>query len=395
MLNIKKFGALALALVMSISMLAACSGGKGDSSDSDSSSVTEADDDVIKIGIFEPLTGANAAGGALEVEGFELANSIRPEVLGKKVVLVKVDNKSDKVEAASAASRLAEQEKVVAVLGSWGSSFSMAGGSIFAEAGVPAIGASCTNPQVTAGNDWYTRVCFTDLYQASVMAKYAYDDMGARTAALMIEVSNDYSVGLGQLFIKEFTEKGGTIVQETEYNTNDNEFNAQLTNVMKENPDVIFAPGNYTESALIMLQAKQLGIDKPFLGCDTWETPDFIEIGGEAVQGCVFSTFFDSNSNLTPKTQIFVDQYKEAHDGKEPAAVTALSYDAYNLVLDKIEEIGSTDGEKLRDAIAATADWEGATGVLTLDENGDAKKAAVLKTVTDGQFTFVTNVDAN
>ncbi len=407
MLNLKKLGALAVAMAMGLSLMAGCGGGEKPAEEKPAAAPEEKPEgetaeapaapvgDEIKIGIFEPLTGANAGGGALETEGIELAHSLRPEVLGKKVTLVKADNKSEKADAAAAASRLADQEKVVAVIGSWGSSLSIAGGSVFAAAGVPAIGASCTNPQVTAGNEWYTRVCFIDKYQASVMASYAFKDLGAKTAALIIEVNNDYSVALGQFFIADFEALGGQIVANAEYNTGDQDFNAQITAVAQKNPDVIFAPGNFTESAMIIKQARQQGITQKFLGCDTWETPEFIEVGGDAVADCVFSTFFDSNSNLTPKTQVFVDAYKAAYNGAEPAAVTALGFDAYNMLLDKIEEIGSTDGTALRDAINATKDWEGATGYVTLDENGDATKAAVLKTVKDGKFTFVANVDAS
>lgn len=358
--------------------------------------------DVIKIGVFEPITGANAGGGALEVEGFMLANEMRSEVLGKKVQLVVTDNKSDKVEAATAASRMVEQDKVVAVLGSWGSSLSMAGGDIFAGAKVPALGASCTNPLVTAGNDYYFRVCFIDPYQGKVMANYAVKNAGAKTAALMIEKSNDYSTGLAKFFEEAFIELTGNpdaIVAKGEYNTDDKEFSAQLTNIAAANPDVIFAPGNFTESALIIKQAEQLGISIPFLGGDTWETPEFISVGGSAVEGgAVFSTFFDPSADLTPQTKVFVDAYAASKysDGgrKEPAAVTALAFEAYNLMLDAIERAGTTDGEKLRDAIAATQNFEGVTGYVTFDENGDAKKAAVIKNVVDGKFHYLSSVAA-
>jgi branched-chain amino acid transport system substrate-binding protein len=259
-------------------------------------------DNTIKIGVFEPMTGANAAGGAMEVEGAKLANELFPEVLGKKITLVVADNKSDKVEAANAATMLVQKEKVTAIIGSWGSSLSMAAGPIVAEGKVPAVGASCTNPLVTKGNDFYFRVCFIDPFQGTVMANYAFKEVKAKKAAIIKEISNDYSVGLAKYFADSFKQLTGddkAIVGEANYNTGDQDFSAQLTNIKKLNPDVIFAPGNYTESALIIKQARQLGIKTPFLGGDTWETPEFIDVGKESVEGAVFSTFFASEVAIT------------------------------------------------------------------------------------------------
>ena len=233
---------LAAALAASVSIVG-CSGSSSSS------------DDVIKIGVFEPLTGANGAGGADEYDGIKLANKLSPEVLGKKVQLVVVDNKSDKVEAANAATVLAQKEKVNAVLGSWGSSLSMAGGPIFAEAKIPAVAVSATNPAVTKGNDFYFRVCFLDPFQGTVGAAYAFNELKAKKVAIIREVSNDYSVGLAKFFVDHFVKLSGdekAIVATADYNTGDQDFSAQLTNIKQFEPDVIFAPGNYTESALII-----------------------------------------------------------------------------------------------------------------------------------------------
>jgi branched-chain amino acid transport system substrate-binding protein len=348
-------------------------------------------DDVIRIGVFEPITGANAAGGALEVEGAKLANKLYPEVLGKKVELVIVDNKSDKVEAASAAARLVDREKVVAIIGSWGSSLSMAAGDIVKNAQVPAVAASATNPLVTLGNDYYFRVCFLDPFQGTVMANYAYNKLGAKKVAIIQEVSNDYAVGLAKFFKDSFVELTGdsnAIVEISNYNTGDQDFSSQLLNISAKKPDIIFAPGNFTESALIIKQAKQLGIEIPFIGGDTWETPEFIDIGQESVEGAVFSTFFTSEVPITKESEIFLAEYRKEY-GKEPAAVTALGYDAYLVILDAIRKAGSTDTVKIRDEIAKTAGFEGAAGIITLDENGDAVKSAVIKVVEDGKFKYL------
>ncbi|MBN2810937.1 MAG: ABC transporter substrate-binding protein, partial [Spirochaetales bacterium] len=318
-----------------------------------------ADSSVIKIGVFEPMTGANAAGGAMEVEGIKLANEMFPTVTvgGKeyKVELVIADNKSDKVEAANAAQRLLDKDRVSVILGSWGSSLSMAAGPLVMEAKVPAIGLSCTNPLVTLGNDYYFRVCFIDPFQGVVMANYAYTVANARTAVIVQEVSNDYSVGLAKFFTDNFRTLTGNqdcVLSVLNYNTGDQDFTAQLTTIKSLNPDVIFAPGNYTESALVMKQARELGIAAPFLGGDTWETPEFIDVGKNLVEGATFSTFFAAEGATSGVSKTFVDAYRAKY-GKEPAAVTALGFDGYLVALDAIKRADSLDTVKIRDAIAA------------------------------------------
>ncbi|MGI6450904.1 MAG: ABC transporter substrate-binding protein [Desulfitobacteriia bacterium] len=384
----KKVFTVVLCILLAVTMATGCAS---------QAAAPAADDDVIKIGIFEPLTGPNAAGGELEVEGMKLANELYPEVLGKKVELVIVDNKSDKAEAANAVIRLIEKEKVSAIIGSWGSSLSMAAGAPILENKMPTVGASCTNPLVTKDNDYYFRVCFIDPFQGTVMARYAYNSLGAKKAAIIQELSNDYAVGLASFFKEEFIKLTGdpdSVVEVSNYQTNDTDFTAQLTNIKGKNPDVIFAPGNFTESAMIVKQARTLGIETPFIGGDTWETDEFIQVGGDAVEGVVFSTFFDSSVALTPETDIFLDAFAKAYPDRQPAAVTALGYDAYLLILDAIERAGSTDPVAIRDAIAATKAFPGAAGPVTLDENGDAIKDAIIKTVKDGKFTYMDTVKA-
>jgi len=378
----KRLG-IVLASVAVLAMLAACG---------------PAAPKTVKFGVFEPLTGANAGGGALEVEGIELANALYPTVkVGDKEIkieLVKADNKSDKVEAANAAQRLVDKDKVQVVLGSWGSSLSMAAGPIIKEAKIPAIALSATNPLVTKDNDFYFRVCFLDPFQGTVMATYANKDVGAKKAVIIREVSNDYSVGLAKFFadaFKQLTGDEGAILAELNYNTGDTDFSAQLTEVKKFNPDVIFAPGNYTESALIIKQARELGLTTPFLGGDTWETPEFIDVGKDAVEGAVFSTFFATEVPITETSKIFLDEYRKKYN-KEPAAVTALGFDGYLVARAAIEKAQSVDPVKIRDAIAVTKDFPGAAGMITLDENGDAVKSAVIKVVQGGKFTYKSTV---
>lgn len=387
----KRILAASVAAVLAIGTLAGC----GSKATNDASGAGSADGDVIKIGIFEPLTGANAAGGQLEVEGMVLANEMRPEVLGKKVVLVQADNKSDKAEATTAAARLIEKEKVACILGSWGSSLSIAAGDLVKTNKVPAIGASCTNPLVTQGNDYYFRVCFIDTDQGRIVANYCTDNFGAKKVAVIQEVSNDYSTGLVKIFSENFKAQGGEIIDGGSYQTNDTDFSGILANLKSSNPDAIFAPGNYTESAMIIKQARAQGITAPFIGCDTWETGPFIEVGGSDVEGAIMTTFFDDKNPVNDEGKKFVEAYNKKYPDKQGNidSVAALGYDAYMLALDAIERAGSTDGTAVRDAIAATKDFQGATGAITINETGDADKdVAIIKTVKDGKFTFLDTV---
>ena len=355
-----------------------------------------ADQNVVKVGVFLPLTGDNAAGGELELRGIKLANQLHPEVLGKKVELVVADNKSDRAEAASVAARLIEKDKVSVLVGSYGSSLSMAAGNIVKENKVPAVGTSCTNPQVTANNDYYFRACFIDPFQGKVMAEYAHQN-GFKKVAIVQEVSNDYSVGLAKFFREEFVKLTGdenSIVDVANYQTGDKDFTAILTNIKALNPDAVFAPGNFTESALLVKQARQLGIDAQFMGGDTWETQEFIDVGGKDVEGVALSTAFDREKASTEEAKKFLDAYTKEYNG-EPSALTAMAYDAYLIAVSGIEKAGTaTDTVKIRDAIAATKDLECVTGMTTLDENGDPIKGVVIKTVKDGKFTFKDYVEA-
>ncbi|MDR7857005.1 ABC transporter substrate-binding protein [Tissierella sp.] len=381
----KKSFLLILSAILVLASLSACATQKKSGGDSD----------VIRIGVFEPMTGANAAGGEMTVEGIRLANEKVGTVLGKKVELVIADNKSDKVEATNAASKLIDKDKVVAIIGSYGSSLSMAAGDVVKDAKVPAVGCSPTNPLVTLNNDYYFRVCFIDPFQGTVMANYAYDFLNAKKVAIIQDVQQDYSVGLSQYFEKAFVKLTGSessIVGKASYNTGDQDFSAQLTNIKGLNPDVIFAPGNYGESALLIKQARDLGITIPILGGDTWEAPEFLDIGGEAVEGVVYSTHFTTESPVTEMSKTFLADYKTKY-GTDANAFAALGYDAYMVIIDAIEKAGTADPVAIRDKIAATTEFIGATGIITLDENGDAVKSAVINKVENGKFVYLTTVE--
>lgn len=349
----------------------------------------------IRIGVYEPMTGSQAAGGQMTWEGITLANELRPTVLGKPVKLILVDNKSDKVESANAVARLIQQEKVSVIIGSYGSSNSMAGGEVAEKAKIPVIGCSPTNPLVTQGKKYYIRVCFIDPFQGEVMAKYAYENLGARKAAIIQDVAQDYSVGLANYFRQAFIKLTGnekSIVAFTSYQTGDQDFTAQLTYVLSKKPDVIFCPAYYSEAALLAKQSREMGSKVPILGGDTWEAPELIEIGGKAVEGLAFSTHYSAQAATRPVAKKFVEAYRKKY-GKEPNTFAALGFDCYNVALDAIEKAGAADPEAINKQLHALKNYEGVTGIITIDENGNARKSAVILQVKNGKFEYLTTVE--
>lgn len=388
-MKLKLFYTLALVACLSMTIITGCS--------STGSSVSSNNDKkVVRIGVFEPTTGENGGGGFQELLGVRYANQMHPTVKigGEEYIieLVEVDNKSDKTEAVNAAQNLVSK-KVSAVIGSYGSGVSIAAGQIFADAKIPAIGASCTNPQVTQGNDYYFRVCFLDPFQGTVMANYANDN-GAKKAAIITQLGDDYSSGLGSFFKTSFTKLGGTVVSEEQFQTNQTDFKAILTNIKAQNPDIIFAPSSITTAPLIIKQARELGITATIAAGDTWENSTVIENAGTSADGIVLSTFFDEAEPANDEAASFISGFKaylkEKKQDEIIPAVSALGYDAYLSAIKAIETAGSTDGEKIKDALKGVS-IEGVTGNISFDENGDAKKdMAFIKTVENGKFKFLT-----
>lgn len=351
---------------------------------------------VIKIGVFEPTTGENGGGGFQEVLGIRYAREMHPTVTinGEEyqVELVEVDNKSDKTEAVNAAQKLVS-EKVSVVLGSYGSGVSIAAGQIFADAKIPAIGCSCTNPQVTEGNDYYFRVCFIDPFQGTVMANYAFQN-GAKSAAVITQLGDDYSSGLGSFFKDAFAKLGGEIVSEEQFQTNQTDFKAILTNIKAANPDIIFAPSSITTAPLIIKQARELGITATIAAGDTWENSTIIENAGKDAEGVVLSTFFDEAEPANDEAAAFIKGFKEylVKNKQEDIipAVSALGYDSYLSAIKAIETANSTDTTAIRDALKGVQ-IDGVTGSITFNETGDANKdIAFIKTIKDGRFQFLT-----
>lgn len=383
----KKVTVFMVMLMMASLLVAGCGQKSTDNASTESA-------DVVKVGVYEPLTGTNAAGGQMTLEGIQLANKLYPEVLGKKVELVTVDNKSEKQEAANAVERLVSKDKVNVIIGSYGSSLSMAGGPVAQAAKIPVIGCSPTNPAVTLGNDFYFRVCFIDPFQGTVMSNYAVNTLKAKTAAIIRDVQQDYSVGLSNYFIKAFKASNGpdSIVADVSYNTGDKDFSAQLTQVKAKNPDIIFAPGNFLECGILVAKAREMGINVPILGGDTWEAPEFLNQVKD-YKDIYFSTHFTAEEPVTEVSTVFLNEFKKAYPDKEVNAFAALGFDAYILALDAITRAGSTDGVAIQQALAQTQGFKGATGIITLDENRDATKTAIIKKVENGKFVYDSKVD--
>jgi len=389
----KKLIALVLAAVM-VFALCAC----GSSSSSSAASA-----DVVKIGVFEPQSGDNGAGGKQEVLGIQYANSIRPTVKinGKdvKVELDIQDNQSSTDKAVSAAQQLIA-DKCAVVLGSYGSGVSIAAGTYFADAKVPAIGISCTNAAVTAGNDWYFRTCFLDPFQGSVMASFAMEECGASKAYVLSMLGDDYTVGLAKNFVKAFEAAGGTVVADETFTEGTSDFSSYLQNAIDQGAEVIFAPSATGYAALLIEQANTKGLSIPLLAGDTWESSVISDAQAKASSISVYcSTFFDENDESGLAAE-FVSGYKawlnanadmKTNNGGNDivAAVSALGFDAYNVALDAIEAAGSTDGAAIQAALVAhSGDY--VTGAISFDENGDAKKdTAYIKQAVDGGFSFV------
>jgi branched-chain amino acid transport system substrate-binding protein len=345
----------------------------------------------IVIGVYEPMTGAQAAGGAQTYQGIQLAAEQTKEVLGVPIKVVLVDNRSDKTESATAMTRLIQQEKAIVVIGSYGSSNSMAGGEVSEKAGIPVIGDSPTNPLVTQGKKFYFRVCFIDPFQGRVMAKYAKEN-GIQKVAIIKNISQDYSVGLSAFFRASWKELYGNedgIVAETSYQDGDQDFTAQLGAI--KDADAIYAPGYYGDAALLMKQAREMGFKGLFMGSDAWEAPELGKIAGAAAEGAVISSHYSADAVSSPVSQAFVDAFKTKYN-ETANTFAALGYDAFNLALDAIKRANSFDPKAIRDAIASTKDYPGVTGSITINATGDAVKDAVILQVKNGVFAYLTTV---
>lgn len=349
----------------------------------------------IKIGQYGAFSGKEAAFGVAARKGvmlaFDEANATGG-VLGRKLELLTEDNQSKAGESATIAKKFASRDKVVAVLGGNPSINSLEAAPILQNAKIPMIAISSTNPRVTEMGSYIFRVCFIDPFQGAVLAKFARETLHARRAGIISSLNNPYSVGISKVFRDRFTAAGGVIVAEQKHSEGDKDFRAQLTSLKNAGVDCIFHSSNYTEGALICIQARQLGFTGPIFGGDAWEAPQLIEIGGAAVEGTYYSTHASPDSTA-PEMQNFIRKFRARWDGETPDSIAALGYDAALLLFDALRRAGTTEGAPLRDAIAATTNFPGATGRITIDQDRNATKSAVILTVKNGQFAYVETVN--
>ncbi len=376
--------------------LAACQEKKPAAGTTPAPAAPSAPGDRILVGHIGSMTGSEATFGQSTDNGIRLAIeqwNAKGGVKGKPLALKTYDSQGKPEEAAVAATRLLVNDKVSLLLGEVASSRSLAMAPVADANAVPMITPSSTNPRVTRDGDkvrpYVFRVCFIDPFQGTVMAKFARERKIDRVAILR-DVGNDYSMGLADYFLAKFKELGGTIVDDQSYKAGDQDFKAQLTAIKNKNPEAIYVPGYYTDVALIARQARELGMKQPLMGGDGWDSAKLFEIGGKAIEGSFFSNHY-SPEDPSPRIQEFVKAYK-ARFGAVPDGLAAQGYDAAMVGFAAMERAKDLSGPSVRDAIAATKDYPGVTGIITIDQNHDAVKPAVVLEVKDGRAVYVTTV---
>jgi len=356
-------------------------------------SCNKPDGDFIKIGEFASLTGTEATFGQMSHHGTEIAIeelNAAGGLLGKKLKLLTEDTQSKAGQPSTIVKKLISRDGVIAILGEVASSRSMEAAPICQTNRIPQISPSSTNVKLTEMGDYIFRVCFTDEFQGKILASFGKRTLKATKVAIITDTKSDYSVGLASYFKDPFIADGGKVVAEQVYNGGDKDFKGQLTAIRAASPDAVFVPGYYTEVALIIKQARQLGITVPIFGGDGWESEMLVQLGASDVEGTYFSTHFYPGFD-SPKVKNFTKKFQEKY-GKVPDAMAALGYDSLMVLAEAIKKAGTTDGPKVRDAIAATKDHVGVAGTISLDAKRNAPKPAVILTVKDGKFKYVETV---
>ena len=386
----KKMFALMLALTLSLNLVA-CGGGSSNNTDS-GNPATDNGAKVVKIGVFEPQTGDNGAGGKQEILGMQYANHVQPtvEIGGEtyKVQLEIVDNRTTPENGPSAAAELINRD-VSIVLGSYGSGVSIAGGAVFQEAGMPALGTSCTNPQVTADCDVYFRLAFLDPFQGTVLANYAYNELGVTTAYTLAMLGSDYDQGLVYYFTEAFEALGGTVVNE-DFPEGSANFVSYVNNAKAAGAGVIFAPVSINYAQLIVEASAAQAYEGALLGSDTWDNNKVIEAATGTDISAFVTTFYQEggapefDSGIKEWLNANPDQMTNNGGNDMIAAVTAIGYDAYLTALEALKIAGSTDRAAVLEAMPSVS-FEGVTGLIEFDDIGDAKR--------DGAFIKTANTE--
>jgi len=352
----------------------------------------------VKIGVVLPMTGGVAAFGETSKKGLDVAYEQNHKLSnGDTVKLVLVDDRSDKVEAATAVKKLLDKDGVSVILGEVASSNSMAMAPVAEKAKTPMITHASTNPRVTKGKKYVTRACFIDPFQGAVMAKYALDN-GLKTAVVVTDAKQDYSVGLSKAFKKAYTAAGGKIVKTILINSGDKDFNAQVAAIKAANPGIIAFTGYYNEAALLAKQARDMGVKTPFIGADGVGFPQLIQIAGKAAEGFMYTDHFNEAAATSPEAKAYVNAYHKKYNGKTADSMGALAADAYGMILSAMNKCiadkkASDDKECINTNLRNTKEYKGITGVITINKDGNAVKSAVVNAVKDGKFAYKTTVN--
>jgi branched-chain amino acid transport system substrate-binding protein len=346
---------------------------------------------AVKVGLYLPITGAAAAMGQMVWEGVQVAHQLEPQALGQPVELVLVDTRSDRIEAANGVSRLIEKDKVAAIIGEVISSDTLAGVPIAERAQIPNITPTATNPLVTQNRKFAFRTAYVDDLQGQVASRFAWEHLKARKVALLVDQAQDYCVGLANFFKQDFQKRGGSIVAETYIQTGDQDFSAQISALKAANPDLIYAPNYYTEDALLAKQLQDLGVKTPILTGDGAQVPELLSIGGDAVNGTYFTALFHRQGATSELGRKFLQGYETTYK-KQLDAFAALGGDAYFMLVAAINQAGSLDGPKIAQALAATKDFQGVTGKMTMGPDHNPIRGVTVIKVENGQFVYQTTI---
>jgi branched-chain amino acid transport system substrate-binding protein len=344
----------------------------------------------IKIGYFGDLSGPTFNFGQSAMNGVLMATDQINQaggINGRQLDIVITDDKGSPEEAARLTAKLIEQDKVVAIIAGGTSGNSLAAAPRAQSSHIPLISPSSTDPAVTLVGDYIFRACFADEFQGDVMASFAFNTLKAQKAAVLFDFNSPYGRGLTNFFQASFKRLGGRIVNEQSYTQGDADFKGQLSSIRASEPDVIYIPGYYGDVTLIAKQARQLGLTQPLLGGDGWDAPELWQLGGDALNGAYISTHY-SVDDPSPAIQSFVQEYRQRYGNLTPDAHAALAYDAARILFDAIMRAGSTEGTKLRDALAQTKDFNGVTGMISMDAQRNAVKPAVILKLMDVRFIY-------
>ncbi len=354
----------------------------------------------IKIGILNEMTGGNATFGTSSANGAKMAikeANAKGGVLGKQIQAVIADNKSEPSESANAMTKLATQDKVVAVTGIFSSSNAIATSSVAEVSKLSYMAIGATNPKVTVDEktskvkDYTFRVCFIDPFQGTVGANFVLSTLKLNKAVMLVDSSSDYSKGLASFFKDAFTKGNGSVLAEEAYLQKDQDFKTILTKIKALNPEVIYVPGYYEEVGKIVKQARELGITAPIVGGDGWDSPKLVEIAGPEALNHTYFTNHYAVDDTSATSQAFVAAYKQEY-GQAPDAMAVLSYDGTNILIDAIKRANSVEADKIREALAATKEYPAITGSTTLNQTHDAVKNAVIIEMKDGKQVFKATV---